>query len=91
MNQPSDSPDFGAGLSLDELVGMSAGEILSAILPNGDVFETICQAALVLYQRRLEACILVEIWADGHTFWHFSSPDEPVLVTPTGQLFRKGS
>lgn len=91
MSHQSASPDFGSGLSLDEVVGMAAGEILSTILPHGDVFTAISQAAVLLYQHRLESCILVEIWADGHTTWHAGGQDDPVLVTPTGQMFKKGS
>ena len=82
------SPDFGAGLTLDELVGMTAGEIFSVLLPHGDVFVPVGQAAMLMYQRGLGAYMLVEIWADGHTVWHGGRMDDPVIVTPAGGLIK---
>ena len=82
------TPDFGGGLSLDELVGMSAGEIYGAYLPNGEVFQVAAQAAACMLQAGLEVYQLMEIWADGHTVWHGRIKDDPVVVTPTGQLVR---
>ena len=88
MTDSSTSPDFGAGLSLDELVGMTAGEILSAPLPNGEVFIAAGSASALMYQRGLEDYVLVEVWADGHTAWRGHLRDDPVIVTPADQLFR---
>jgi hypothetical protein len=31
---------------------------------------------------------LMEVWADGHTLWHGMRRDDPVVVTPAGELIR---
>ena len=86
-NSPT-HPDFGGGLSLDELVGMTAGEIFSVFLPNGEVFQAASRAAARMLGAGLDAYILMEIWADGHTVWHGQLHDDPVVVTPMGELIR---
>ncbi len=88
MTNVSTHPDFGGGLSLDELVGMTAGEIYSVFLPNGEVFQAAFQAAARMLQARLDGYVLMELWADGHTVWHGQSKGDPVVVTPTGELIR---
>lgn len=88
MRDSSATPDFGGGLSLDELVGMTAGEIFSVELPNGEVFQAAALAAGRMLQVGLEFYQLMEIWADGHTVWHGHLKDDPVVVTPAGKLIR---
>jgi hypothetical protein len=88
MTDSHTTPDFGGGLSLDELVGMSAGEIYAAHLPQGEAFQLAAQAAGRMLQAGLEFYQLMEVWADGHTVWHGRIKDDPVVVTPMGRLIR---
>ena len=88
MNFSKATPDYGGGLSLDELVGMPAGSIYGAKLPNGEAFQTVLRASGYMLQAELALYRLVEIWADGHTAWHGDKRDDPVVVTPSGQLIR---
>ena len=85
----SDSnPDFGAGLSLDEMVGMMAWEIMETPLPTGKLYQTTRKAAEWLVKADLKAYMLQEVWADGHTIWHGLLHDDPVIVKPDGELIR---
>lgn len=88
MNDGSATPDFGAGLSLDEMVGMMAWEISQAVLPTGKVYQAVSQAAGYMVEGGLEAYMLMEVWADGHTRWHGMRRDDPVIVTLAGELIR---
>jgi hypothetical protein len=88
MDNGSASPDFGAGLSLDEMVGMMAWEICQADLPTGDAYQVVSQAAAWMVAGGLIAYMLMEVWADGHTLWHGMRRDDPVIVTPDGKLIR---
>jgi hypothetical protein len=88
MNNDHTSPDFGAGLSLDEMVGMMAWEICQAVLPTGEVYQAVSRAAGWMVDGGLKAYMLMEVWSDGHTLWHGVHRDDPVIVTPTGDLIR---
>lgn len=88
MNSSNATPDYGGGLSLDELVGMPAGSIYGAELPNGETFQAVLRASGYMLQAELALYQLIEIWADGHTVWHGDERDDPVVVTPSGQLIR---
>lgn len=88
MNNSVVGPDFGAGLSLDELVGMTAWQIRQAVIPTGEVFQTTEAAALYMIKGGLGTYLLAEIWADGYTVWHGSYGNDPVIVTPGGKLLR---
>ncbi len=88
MNSSNATPDYGGGLSLDELVGMPAGSIYGAELPNGEAFQAVLRASGYMLQAELALYRLIEIWADGHTVWHGDERDDPVVVTPSGQLIR---
>lgn len=88
MFDSKSTPDFGGGLSLDELVGLNAGEIFTVDMPNGEAFHAAQQAAAHMLHAGLEYYILMEIWADGHTVWHGIDRDDPVIVTPSGRLIR---
>ena len=83
-----DSPDFGAGLSLDELIGLTAGQLQTFNLPQGEVYQSIEKAAERMLRAELEAYLLMEVWADGHTLWHGIRWDDPVIVTPAGDVIR---
>ena len=78
--------DFGSGLTVDELIGMTAYQIAHLTLPPGDVFKHTSQAANILEENALESCILVELWEDGHTVWLSAQSKHPVWVTPDGQV-----
>jgi hypothetical protein len=86
VNESVVGPDFGAGLSLDELVGMTAWSIDRAVLPKGEVFQATGDAAAHMVRAGLGTYLLAEIWADGHTVWHASYGSDPVIVTPQGKL-----
>jgi hypothetical protein len=88
MDNGSVPPDFGAGLSLDEMVGMMAWEISRAALPTGQAYQAVGQAAERMVVGGLKAYMLMEVWADGHTLWHGMRRDDPVVVTPAGELIR---
>jgi len=78
--------DFGSGLTVDELIGMTAYQITHLTLPPGDIFEHTFWAASVLEDSFLESCILLELWGDGHTVWQSAELEQPIWVTPSGQV-----
>lgn len=78
--------DFGSGLTIDELIGMTAYQIAHLTLPPGVIFRHTIQAGCILEENFLESCILVELWEDGHTVWQSAQSKQPVWVTPTGQI-----
>lgn len=83
--------DYGAGLTVDELIGMTVWQITHLTLPSGEVFRTVNLATKILLDANLESHILVELWEDGHSVWQDIQQHKPVIVTPTGQLFQKKS
>lgn len=87
-NKTPSSPDFGAGLSLDELVGLTAGQLQAFNLPKGEVYQTVETAADQMIEAGLETYLLMEVWADGHTLWHGIRRDDPAIVTPQGDVIR---
>ncbi|MEA3327101.1 MAG: hypothetical protein U9R53_07300 [Chloroflexota bacterium] len=78
--------DFGAGLSVDELIGLSAWFIYHLALPDEEVFKTTMAAAMQLVKADLGSLILLELWEDGHTVWMSPDTKRPVVVTPAGQM-----
>lgn len=78
--------DFGAGLTIDELIGMSAWHIHALKLPPGDYFQLANRAAEIMVKAEFESCVLAELWGDGHSVWHNLVDNQPVVVTPTGQV-----
>ena len=88
MSDIPSSPDFGAGLSLDELVGLTAGQLKTFHLPIGEVYQSIEKAAERMLRSGLDAYTLMEVWADGHTLWHGIRRDDPVIVTPAGDVIK---
>jgi len=83
--------DYGAGLTVDELVGMTAWQIVHLSLPAGEVFRKVIIASEIMMKNDLESNILVELWEDGHTVWNDFKNNQPVVVTPTGQVLRKNA
>lgn len=81
--------DYGAGLTVDELVGMTAWQISHLSLPAGEVFRNVKTASGIMMENNLESNNLVELWEDGHTVWRDLKQNQPVVVTPTGQVLRK--
>lgn len=80
--------DFGAGISLDEIIGLSAWQVDRMVLPTNQVFQYPARAARILIAQGLESFILIELWEDGHSVWHHPKTNQPVVVEPTGQLIR---
>ena len=83
------NPDFGSGLSLDEVVGMTAKQMSGVTLPKGEVYQTVQRAADLMLRAGLGCYVLEEVWADGHTVWHGIIQHDPVIVTPYGYLIRE--
>ena len=80
--------DFGPGLTVDELIGMTAWHIDALELPKGLSFQFAQKGARVMVEAEMESFILAEIWEDGHTVWNSLKKENPAVVTPTGQLIR---
>ena len=78
--------DFGSGLTVDELIGMTAWDIFHLRLPPGDAFQSASQAARAMIESDLKWYVLMELWEDGHSVWHPITKGGPVLVKPTGQV-----
>ena len=78
--------DFGAGQSVDELIGFSAWFIYHLALPDQAVFRTTMNAAAELVNADAGSLLLLELWEDGHTVWMSPSTKKPVVVTPDGQM-----
>lgn len=81
--------DFGAGLTADELIGMTAWHIAHLDLPRGDAFETAHRAAEILVRHKGEIFLLEELWADGHSAWRNPKTNETAIVTPNGEIIRE--
>ena len=80
--------DFGAGLSVDELIGMTAWHIAHLKLPPGKVFETVLAAAERLITHELDSGLLMELWEDGNTVWAHPENSQPIVVSAAGQIHR---
>jgi hypothetical protein len=78
--------DFGSGMSIDELIGISAWDIRSIALPNDTMFDPIKKAVTIIVDHGFESYMLAELWGDGHSVWQQSETDQVIVVTPTGQL-----
>ena len=61
--------DFGAGLTIDELIGMQAGDIAALTMPNEKNFEQLKATASNLVNHDYEAYQLMELWGSGETVW----------------------
>ena len=83
--------DFGAGLSVDELIGLTAYHIQHLSLPSGEIFAKAKKAARRMVDANLESYLLVELWEDGHSVWVDPTSGDPVVVSQTGQMNRTRS
>jgi hypothetical protein len=82
--------DYGAGLSIDEMIGLPAQVIVTLSLPNEEAFKRLKSAARSLCDQDQESCVLMEVWGEGETVW-MDIGGEPVLVWPSGQIQRGDS
>jgi len=80
--------DYGAGLSVDELIGLPAWHIHQLPLPPDEIFNIAKRGARLLIEINHESYILTELWEDGHSVWHNLNEEKPLVVTPTGQIIR---
>ncbi len=78
--------DFGAGLSVDELIGWPVYEIAVRKLPRGKEFNAVGVAAATLLEGGFGNYILMELWGDGHSVWRQPKTGQTLLFTPTGQV-----
>jgi len=81
--------DYGAGLTVDELVGMTALQISHLSLPADEIFRNVKTASGIMMENNLDSHILLELWEDGHSVWKDLQKNQPVVITPTGQVLRK--
>ena len=80
--------DFGAGITVDDLIGLTADEISQYSLPHGEIYQLVLMASKYLLKKNYASAILTEIWGDGHTVWRINEGKEPLWVTPTGGIVR---
>ena len=83
--------DFGAGLSVDELIGLSAGQIAGFRLPADQAFHHALEAASIMITAGLASHLLMELWEDGHSVWIDPVKGLPVVASPDGKLTRTQS
>lgn len=76
-------------MTVDDLIGLPAAQISFVTLPKTRIFELVKHAARVLVSAGLESYMLSELWEDEHTTWQSMTDDDPLVVTPTGQIKRK--
>jgi len=82
--------DYGSGLSVDELIGLPAWHINQLELPPNEIFANAKRGAKLLIVINLESYVLIELWEDGHSVWHDINEENPLVITPTGQIIRRG-
>lgn len=78
--------DYGSGLSIDELIGMQAQDIVSLMLPNEAVFFNLKRAARQLCDHNYERFSLMELWGDGESVWMGTGMKDVVVVRASGQI-----
>lgn len=78
--------DYGAGLTIDELIGMKAGDITSLALPKEKVFSQVKAAAMILVNHDYEGHRLMEIWGSGETIWMGADQYDVIQVLPSGRI-----
>ncbi len=78
--------DFGPGLTIDDLIGLCAGDIRSIRLPNEAVYQHLEKAVQILIEQDLTDYVLMELWGDGHSAWQGPIKENVLLVRPTGQI-----
>lgn len=80
--------DYGSGLSIDDLIGLSAGRIKMLSLPNEALYQALQRTAGLLVDRGNGYFMLAELWGDGHSVWYGLDEDDVLQVTPTGQIIQ---
>lgn len=80
--------DFGPGMTIDEIIGLSAWHIHSLKLPTEPIFKSVKRAASKLVDAGMDDYILMELWGDGHSVWFHMQTKKPVVVSSTGQINR---
>jgi hypothetical protein len=80
--------DFGPGMTIDEIIGLSAWHINTLELPPEPIFESADRASSVMMEAGLDDYILTELWGDGHSVWRNMQSEKPVVVSSTGQINR---
>ena len=78
--------DYGAGLTIDELIGMKARDIVSITLPNEVGFVSLKNAVQALCDRGYENYSLMELWGNGESVWMGAGPKDVVIAWPSGQI-----
>ena len=81
--------DFGPGLTADELIGLTAWQIVRLDLPRGTAFEIAHRGAEALIQAGADSYLLEELWADEHSVWRHPVTQNPAVVTPSGQVIQE--
>ena len=78
--------DFGSGMTIDELIGLSAWHIAAIKLPPELIFISASRAAGMLMQAGMENYTLAELWGDGHSVWNDPKTQVPVVITASGRI-----
>ncbi len=78
--------DYGAGLTIDELIGMKAGDIASLTLPKEKAFSQVKAAAMILVNHDYEEHRLMELWGSGETIWMGVDQYDVIQALPSGQI-----
>lgn len=78
--------DFGAGLTIDELIGMRAENIALLSLPNEEGFSHLKASAANLVRHDYQSYRLMELWERGETVWMGTDQFDVIQVSPSGQL-----
>ena len=78
--------DYGSGMTIDELIGMTVLAIHGLDLPRESLYSAIRKAIRLLLGKGFEMLVLVELWSDGNSVWQDPDTEKVVVVTPDGQL-----
>jgi len=78
--------DYGSGMTIDELIGMTVLAIHGLDLPRESLYRAIRKAIRLLMGKGFEMLVLVELWSDGNSVWQDPDTEKVVVVTPDGQL-----
>ncbi|MDY6873198.1 MAG: hypothetical protein SVR81_04420 [Chloroflexota bacterium] len=78
--------DFGPGLTIDDLIGLPAEQLMALSLPNETIFDSIARSAAMLTDRQKGNFLLMELWGDGYSVWQGRDENEVLQITPTGRV-----
>lgn len=85
-----ENQDFGAGITVDDLIGLRAVDILRIRIPEGALWLSLRQAAARVVDAGYEDYVLTEVWGDGHSVWYALQGDDLIQMKPDGQISRGG-